>query len=171
MRLFSALLIVLLGLLLLIALAGCINPVDGTTGIPHPEYKGMFIAPDTIDQHEHTKWFGFLFGLAILCLFTLMMLIGNRKKGTVTSIGRWIISGMIIYAIAFAFMVISNWNYMNEEVHSFMASMPAPTAWMIYIVWFVPLVITLSYIIKFEEAIISDEEIESFQQFLKDHNS
>ena len=171
MKLFTNLLVVLLSLLLIIILAAWIDPIEATTGIPHPEYNGMFVAPDTIDQHSHTKWLGYLFGLGILALFTLMLLIGNRKRGKVTTIGRWIVGGMILYVIAYTFMVLSNWNYLSEEVDSFIGSMPAPTAWMIYVVWFIPLVITISYILKFEEAIISEEEIEAFHEFLKENQT
>ena len=169
MKLFYLLLCVLLFLLSIILLAGLIAPIPAATGIPHPEFSGMYIAPNNIDQVTHTRWLGYLFGLGILGLFTAMLFIGNLKAGKITTIGKWLGMAMIVYMIVFSFMVFSNWTYVNQVEHSFFDFMPIPTAWMIYAVWFAPLIITIAYITKFEEAIISDQEIEAFHKFLDQH--
>lgn len=170
MRLFYLLLIVLVFLLGIILLAGIINPVEHLTGVPHPEFQGMLIAPDTTDHYSHTKWLGYLFGCGVLLLFLVMLLIGNRKKGKIASIGPWIIGGMFFYFVGFSLMVFSNWTYVHNVTNEFIFQMPKPTAWMIYVVWFVPLIITISYIVKFEDSIISKDEITAFQEFLREQS-
>ncbi len=160
--LFGAL-ILLLGV---IAGAAIAPVVEGATGIPHPEFEGMFIGPANIDQQASTRWLGYFFGLGIIAVFTAMLFIGNRKNGQVRSIGRWLILGTSIYALAYTFMVYSHWGYAQSTTDDFFLSMPAPTAWMIYAVWFLPLIITIGYILRFEDSVISDQEIEAFNDFI-----
>ena len=168
MRLFHLLFVVLLFLLAIIVLAGVLPTVPGATGAPHPEFPGMFISPADIDQEDHTRWLGYLFGLGIIALFGIMLLVGNRKKGKFTSIRPWLIIGLIIYTLVYTGMTVSHWSYSLNEGGPFILSMPAPTTWMIVGVWFVPFIITIAYILKFEDAVISDQEIEEFERFIEE---
>lgn len=168
MKYIYILLVVLIALLALVLLAAVTPQVENATGVLHPEFPGMFISPANIDQAVHTRWIGYLFGLGIIFLFGIMLFIGNRKKGKLTSIGPWLYVGLLVYMLAYSMMVFSHWDYTLNHDSSFFLSMPKPTAWMIYVVWFVPLVITIAFIVKFESAIISDEEIDEFQDYLTD---
>ena len=155
-------------LLLLIVLAASLAPgIQEATGVPHPDYPGMFVSPTNIDHNPLTRWLGYLFGLGVICLFGSMLLIGNRKNSRATSMKPWLIVGIILYLTAYTFMVMSHWSYTHSSDVQFILTMPKPTAWMIYVVWFIPLVITIGYIIRFEDAIISEEEELDFYNFLK----
>ncbi len=171
MNYFRILFAVLLSILAVIIVAAISPETPQATGIPHPEFKGMFVAPNNIDQAPHTRWLGYLYGITIILLFGTFLIIGNRKKGKVTSIGKWIGVAIVIYLIVFTLMVVSHWSYSDNDGGPFALMMPAPTAWMIYGVWFVPLIITIAYIFKFEEAIISDLEIEDFHKFIKENET
>lgn len=168
MNLFKILFAVLLSILAVILIAAIVPDVPQVTGVPHPEYKGMFVGPNNIDQVSHTRWLGFFYGVGIIFLFAIFLIIGNSKNGKSTPIRKWIIVAMVVYLIVFTMMVMSHWSYSDNDGGPFVLFMPAPTAWMIYAMWFVPLIITLAFVFKFEEAIISDQEIEEFQQFLKE---
>lgn len=165
---------ILVFLLGIILCAGLVPEVVGATGVDHPQFKGMKVSPSNIDQQPSTRYLGYLFGLGIISLFGTMLFIGNRKKGQMTSISKPLIIGILIYIVVFSSMVFSHWSYSDNNGSDFILSMPKPTAWMILGVWFVPLIITITYILKFEEAIISDEEIAEFNEYvkgLKEHGS
>lgn len=166
MKLFHVLFVVLVFLLVIILMAGVLPQVPGASGSLHPEIPGMFISKANIDDQAHTRWLGYLFGVGIIALFGAMLLIGNRKKGKVTSIGKWLILGLVLYFLAYTGMVLSHWSYREQTLEDFVFFMPAPTAWMIIGVWFVPSIITIAYILKFEEAIISGKEIQEFEEFI-----
>lgn len=157
-----ALLICLLALLLIMLLAWIWSPLAQATGVPHPEYKGMYISVANIDEARHTRWLGYFFGLGIIGVFGSFLFLGNRKKGKLTPISQWLWIGIVMYSIAYSGMVFSHWEYVAEGGGAFVLSMPIPTAWMICGVWFVPAIITLVYILKFESWIISEEEIATF---------
>ena len=167
MKPFYAFLASLIFLLIIIIIAQFFDPIQGVTGIPHPDIKGMMISPSNTDQFEHTRWLGYLWALGIISVFGSIFFIGNRKKGKVTSIGKWLYIFTITYAIIFTFMIFSNWKYVQNTENIFVSQMPIPTAWMIYGVWFFPLFITLLYMLKFEEWVISSEEEEELADFLK----
>jgi len=155
-------------ILLAIVLGAAIAPeVTGATGVPHPEIKGMLVSPVNIDQSTPTRWLGYFFGVGVIALFGTMLLIGNRKKQEVTSIGKWLILGIGAYFVLYTCMVVSHWSYSDHDGGSFILSMPQPTAWMIFGVWFIPLIITIAYVVYFDRAIISDKEIEEFHTYLE----
>lgn len=170
MKLFYALFAILLLLLTIILLAAISPEVVGATGVPHPDFKGMLISPANIDEVTHTRWLGYLFGTGIIALFGVMLFIGNRKKGRITSMGKWLWLGIIAYFLVYTALVISHWMYAANKGGPFVFSMPVPTAWMIFGAWFIPLIITIAYVVKFDDAVISEEEIESFHEYLKEQN-
>jgi len=140
------------------------SPIPNATGAPHPEFNGMMISVANIDEAPHTRWLGYFFGLAIIGVFGSFLFLGNRKKEKLTPIKKWLWIGLILYTLVYTGMVLSHWSYVANDGGPFFMSMPAPTAWMIFGVWFVPIIITLTYIIKFEDWIISDKEIKDFHK-------
>lgn len=164
-------LISLISLIVIVILAQFWSPVEFANGYPHPTYKGMFISKANIDQFPHTRWLGYLFGVSIITLFGSLTLIGVRQKGMLTSLGRYVYIGIGAYLIVFSGMVFSHWKYVANDGGPFFASMPVPTAWMIFGVWFVPLIITISFIVKFDDSVISEDDITAFRSYLADRDN
>ena len=126
MNLFKILFEILLSILAVIIIAAIAPEVPQVTGVPHPEFKGMFVGPNNIDQVSHTRWLGYFYGVGIICLFANFLIIGNRKKGRPTSIRKWIVATMVIYLVVFTFMVMSHWSYSDNDGGPFALLMPAP---------------------------------------------
>jgi len=167
MKPFYALLFSLIFLLLLIFLALIISPLDGVTGSPHPDFKGMMISAGNTDQQVHTKWLGYLFALGVLAVFMSVLFIANRKYGKVTGMGKWLGIFAILYTFVFSLMIFSNWDYVNSSDNRFIGQMPKPTAWMIYVIWLFPFFITIVYVLKFNDWVISPEEEKELSDFLE----
>ena len=164
---FKILLGVLVCLLLLVAALALSPQVPYATGIPHPEFgTNILIGPNNIDQEAHTRWLGYLFGIGIIGVFWTFLSIGSRKKGNPTIMYRWIAFCFVLYIISFTMMTTSHWTYGASSVSDFVMMMPEPTAWMIYVMWFLPIIITVAFVIFFERAVISDEEIASFEEYI-----
>ena len=168
MSAFKILLAVLIGLLIIIVGLAVSPQVPMATGMPHPEFgTNILIAPNNIDQESHTRWMGYLYGLGIIGVFWTFITIGTRKKGKKTVMFRWVAACFIIYIIVYTMMTRSHWSYTEHNGSDFIFSMPAPTAWMIYGMWFIPIIITLAFVVFFEKAVISDEEITEFEIFIQ----
>ena len=160
--LFYGLLGVLLSLITIVLIAWLLPVIPGATGIPHPEFKGILIAPKTIDMDPVMKWVGYVWGLGVIMIFALMLFIGNRKKGKKTIVYPWLLASIALYLIIFSIMVYTNWEYLSKDESYFFWFLPKPTAWMIFGMWFCPIVITYAYIYHFETGIISEEEVRDF---------
>jgi len=142
--------------------------VPAATGIPHPEFgENILIGPNNIDQEPHTRWLGYLYGLGILGIFWSFLTIGTRKNGKKTVMVKWISICFVLYILVYTMMTVSHWSYSDQDLSDFVMSMPAPTAWMIYGMWFIPIIITIAFVVFFEKAVISDEEIASFEEYIQ----
>ncbi len=166
MKFIHALLAGLIALLVITLIAYFWNPVEYAYGFPHPDHPGMLISKANIDQQTNTRWLGYLFGLGIITVMFSFIFIGSRKKGRPTVLGKYIYLGLAAFLFVFSGMVFSHWKYAANEGGTFFASMPVPTAWMVFGVWFVPIIITIAFVVKFDECVISEEEIKEFEAYL-----
>lgn len=167
MRLIHLLLINLVFLIAIVVGAILSPQVAQATGVPHPEIAGMMVREHSIYDATHTKILGLLWGLGIISLMVLFLLIGNRKNEKLTAMAKWLGVAMTIYVPVFFLMIYTDWNHNSGAYFTWL---PVPTAWMVYGVWFVPLIITFAYYFKFESCIISPEEEKEFMEFLEKHN-
>ncbi|MEL6122337.1 MAG: hypothetical protein AAFQ02_01625 [Bacteroidota bacterium] len=168
MKAIHGVLLCLIALLCIIVGLAIVPPVQYATGFPHPEIKGILISKANIDQQETTKWLGYFFGLAIIGLMGFLISHGSRKQEKPTKLGRYIWIGIMAYVSVYSAMVFSHWSYVSEDGGAFFGGMPIPTAWMIFGVWFVPLIIMFGFIKEFESSVISDKEVADFKSFLQD---
>jgi len=151
---FKILLVTVLLMLGLLAAMAFMEPINGLTGIGHPEYAYMKIGPDTVGMHSHTKWMSFGFAMVLIGMFVTLLNIGSRRNEKQTGLAKWIYAFGIVYTLIFIGMITSNWNYVASDSNTFWGQMPRPTAWMIYAVWLSPLIVALSYVFTFEKNVI-----------------
>ena len=166
MKLVHTCLISLIALVVIITLAQFWAPIQDAYGVSHPTCPEMMISAVNIDDEPHTRWLGYLFGMGVMAVLGTMILIGVRKKGRTSLLSQDVYIGLVCYVIAYSGMVISHWHYNTIDDSNFFASIPIPTAWMILGVWFVPLIITITFIRRYDNSVISEEEITEFRKYL-----
>lgn len=167
---FIALMVILLFLLCIIGVAGLYQPISGLTGAAHPTFEGMKVSPDNTDMHVHTQWLGYLFALGLIAMFTVILIIGSMRNGQFTGLYKGLIVFGLVYACIFSLMILSNWSYVGSDSNTFFWQMPRPTAWMIYLVWLSPLMVTALYVFNFERWIISPEDEADLKEFLNQNS-
>lgn len=165
----TILLLLLIAVLAIIVALGFIPPVERATGILHPEYKTMLKSGNSVVQSTTVKWMAYLFGLAIFGIFALCALIGAHKKEAAKrkKINRILILGFTLCTIIFSLMVFSYWNYDPSANARYFWGVPVPTAWMLYPLWFSPVIITLIFILRFDDFVINDEELVEFNRIVR----
>ena len=118
-------------------------------------------------QSTLTLWLAFFFGIFSICLFTLFLYIGlsgknfNRKKLVV------IVIGLIFYAGIFSFGFASYLRYIQNDSLRLFLGFPAPTAWMLYGIWFFPLFFTFLYVIKFNDWVLKPNDYQRLKEIMK----
>ena len=122
-------------------------------------------------QSTLTLWLAFFFGVFSICLFTLFLYIGlsgknfSRKKLIVMVIG------LIMYVGIFSFGFASYLRYINNDCFRVFLGFPAPTAWMLYGIWFFPLFFTFLYVKKFNDWVLKPDDYQRLQEIVKRRNN
>lgn len=166
---FKALFAVLLGLLLIIIALWVLPEVPIATGQVHPEYQTMLKSGNVITNQESTKWLAYFFGLLILILFVLSIFIGARRKRDTGNLVYWLLGGSLVYLITYHFSVMAYWKYAEAGSTNYFLGLPIPTAWAIYGLWSVPILMTLTYVLGFDQWILDKKDMQDFENLIDSH--
>ena len=144
----------LLGMCSILLIASCIAQGEGATGVAHPEIESMLISGPTMPGS--IRVLGWCFGILQIAFFAGLFALGLGERAP-----RWIfIAGFILVASAFTGMVLAD----RSAGDAIVFSMPAPTAWMLYVLWPMPLIFMAYYVLKFREIVVTDEDLKRFEQ-------
>ena len=165
MRLFRLFFVLLLGFLLLIVALWQIPEPNNTTGFQHPKYETMIKSGENQINNPHVKWLGFGFGLFTVGVLCFCLFIAARKDGKLGSVKYWLIFGTIVYFTVYCLMILSYWNYVEgNNTESYFGYFPAPTAWMMYAMFFAPLIFVFTYVFGFNKWILTEEDLARFHE-------
>jgi len=139
-----------------------------TTGQVHPTFETMRSSGSKVVASELGKWVGYLFGLLVIIIFVLTIFIGAKRKHGIGAIRYWLATGLLAYLVTYHLTVMAYWKYAASETTSYFGGLPSATAWMVYGLWSVPIIMTLVYVFKFDEWIISPQDIKRFEELVKE---
>ncbi len=137
-----------------------------TTGQVHPVYETMRSSGSKVVASELSKWVGYLFGLLVIVVFVLTLFIGARRKNGLGPIRYWLAVGLLAYLGTYHLTILAYWKYAAVESTTYFLGLPTATAWVIYGLWSVPIITTLAYVFRFDEWIISPQEIKRFEELV-----
>lgn len=135
-------------------------------GFTHPEFEAMQAGGDGAARHSRILWLGWIFAMLQIAFFLTCLLIGSRKKGSLGPFLKPIAIGGVIYAGLFTMVFTAYRGYMIEDTHELVLSLPKPTAWMIYGVWFIPLFFMLLYMFNFDSWTFTEEDQQKFDELV-----
>jgi hypothetical protein len=163
----SYLFLVLLSLpLLIIAGLALADPLPQATGIVHSAYPSMQHSANSQAADPLAKYLGYALGLAILGIFGMSLYWGSRRAKDRGFTLRDLLLGMLLYVLTYSALVFSSWKYDQTEAPLW-GDLPVPTAWMLYGIWFVPLVFIVLYVYGFRKHVLSKEDEEAFHEMIK----
>ena len=138
------------------------------TGQVHPTYETMRTSGSKVVASELGKWVGYLFGGLVITIFVLTIFIGAKRKNGIGPIRYWLAAGLIAYLGTYHLTIMAYWKYAGSDTTTYFLGLPSATAWVIYGLWSVPIITTLAYVFKFDEWIISPQEIKRFEELVKE---
>ena len=122
-------------------------------------------------QSTLTLWLAFFFGVFSICLFTLFLYIGLSGKNFFRKKLIVMVIGLIIYVGIFSFGFASYLGYIQNVCFKVFLGFPAPTAWMLYGIWFFPLFFTFLYVKKFNDWVLKPDDYQRLQEIVKRRNN
>ncbi|NRB47718.1 MAG: hypothetical protein HRU41_08580 [Saprospiraceae bacterium] len=153
----------LLGLLAIIIALWVLPDIPQATSQLHPEYKTLLKSGNSVTEQSSVKWLAYFFGLLILFIFVATVFIGARRKRSTGNLRYWLLAGSIAYAITYHLSIMAYWRYANASETQYFGGLPIPTAWAIYGIWSVPIIMTLVYVFRFDEWILDQRDMEEFK--------
>lgn len=164
---FKVLLAVLIGLLLVILALWILPEVSVATGQLHPTYSTMLKSGNTITGQDSIKWLAYLFGMLILIVFVVSIFIGAKRQRDTGNLRYWLLAGGLAYLLTYHFSVMAYWKYAGADGTNYLLGLPTPTAWVIYGLWSVPILMTLTYVLGFDQWVLAKEDMENFEQLIQ----
>lgn len=171
-RAYAILLCAVLFLVSTIAGIWIMPSLSDATGTVHPDYPSMLHSGTSVTSTSTTKWIVTLYGAAIICMFTSVIFIATRKKDSSHQSKLWlrVAIGGVLYLVVYGLMVRSAAAYSATGVADYFLGFPAPTAWMLFGMWTIPLFFTFFYVFRFDDWVISPEEEEKFNAIIAKRN-
>lgn len=156
-----------LALLAVVAGAWFVGPPEDApaSAIAHPTIEHMTAGGPGEAKHAKVFSLGVAFGVLEILLFSVCLALGASRKGRVGRIGIAIAIGAALHVISFLAIVISYRAYLNGHETLYLG-LPAPTAFMMYGIWWVPMYFILLYIIAFDRYVFSDADLQKFNEIL-----
>ena len=161
----------LLGLLAIIIALWVLPGIPQATSQLHPEYSTMLKSGNAVTDQSSIKWLAYFFGLMILFIFVVTIFIGARRKRSTGNLRYWLVAGSLAYAITYHFSIMAYWRYAGAAETQYFGGLPSPTAWAIYGIWSVPIIMTLVYVFRFDEWILDRQDMEAFKVLVEKRES
>ncbi len=152
----------LLGLLAIIIALWILPDIPQATSQLHPDYGTLLKSGNPVTEQSSVKWLAYFFGLLILFIFVSTIFIGARRKRSTGNLQYWLLGGSLIYAITYHFSIMAYWRYTDATQTEYFGGLPIPTAWAIYGIWSVPIIMTLVYVLRFDAWILDGRDLEEF---------
>lgn len=161
----------LLGLLIIIIALWVLPDIPQSTSQLHPEYGTLLKSGNSVTAQSSVKWLAYLFGLFILFIFVATIFIGAKRKRSTGNLRYWLLAGALAYAITYHFSIMAYWSYAEAGQTAYFGGLPIPTAWSIYGIWSVPIIMTLVYVFRFDEWILDKQDMEEFKVLVERRES
>ncbi len=161
----------LLGLLAIIIALWILPDIPQATSQLHPEFETMLKSGNSVAEQSSVKWLAYFFGLMILLVFVATIFIGARRKRSTGNLRYWLMAGSIAYAITYHLSIMAYWRYADATETQYFGGLPIPTAWAIYGIWSVPIVMTLVYVFRFDEWILDKQDMATFESLVDQRES
>ncbi len=155
----------LIAICLAIGLSLVTTEVQPSHGFAHPDF------PNTMQQggpgserHQNVRWIGMVFGVLEAAFFVGCLLLGVKKQKR--TVGIFLFLGSL-YAATIVLTVVTDHYYANGTMREIILGFPVPTALMVYGIGGMPLAFVLFYVVRFDDCIISPEDLQKFERLVQ----
>jgi hypothetical protein len=134
-------------------------------GTSHPTIDHMAIGGPGEAKHEKVFALGIAFGILEIILFSVCLALGASRMEKVGRIGVPIAIGAALHVVTFLAIVVSYRSYLAGSETLYLG-LPAPTAFMMYGIWWVPMYFIFLYLFAFDRYVFNDADLKKFNEIL-----
>jgi hypothetical protein len=149
---------------------------DGSTqrvikshGYTHEKFSTMFEGGPGAERHAVTFWIGWVFAMLCIVFFVVCVLLGAERGGSLGPFKVPFAIGTVLYAAIFSCVLFTYHGYMGAASPDGFLGFPAPTAWMMYGVWPIPIYFVVLYSLYFDRWYFTAEDEARFEALLAEN--
>ncbi len=146
------------------------DPIEAATGSVHERFETMKHSENSVVSNSKVKWLAYFFGMGIICIFGFTITFGAKRKGAWKGIKPWLFISIIAYLIVFSLLTFKYWQYSENPAGQFFGGLPTVTALALYGLGFIPIILSIIYVLKFKEWILTEEDEQQFQKIIQKRN-
>ena len=159
-------LIAAVGLAVVIAIAFFVPELGDTRGHVHAQFATM--RQGGAPHSSAVIWLGWIFGLiAQLLVFSLYSL-GASRQNKLRGLGKPFILVFTLTASVWTCIVVTYQDYIGNPDPALLFGFPLPTGLMVFVMPLAMLLITVIFVVSFPKSILTEEDLEKYQQLLDD---
>lgn len=159
-------LIAAVGLAVVIAISFFVPELSLTRGQVHAQFTTM--RQGGAPHSSAVIWLGWIFGLiAQLLVFSLYSL-GASRQNKLRGLGKPFILIFTLTASVWTSIVFTYQDYIGNPDPALLFGFPLPTGLMIFVMPLAMLLISVLFVLRFPKSILTEEDLEKYQQLLDD---
>lgn len=138
------------------------QPAANSTGVVHAKFATMKVG-GSADRHQgQIAWLGLAFAVLQYAFLITSLLLGlSRMKPA----ANWIaVIGSVCMAACITLFALYNGN--SDAGAEMVLGFPGSTAWMLYVLWPLPILFIVMYCLKFDDWFYTLEDRQRFEQLL-----
>lgn len=143
------------------------EPVIASHGVAHPTVSTMLHGGDGVMRYQPIRIATWVFALGMITFFTSLLMFACRKRERVGRIA-WLL--LVVFSLHLASMIgmlVSYEAYLHDPDPALYAAFPAPTAWMMYVLWPMPLLFVLLFVVGFDRWIYRPEDEQAIAELMR----
>ncbi|MEM1228056.1 MAG: hypothetical protein AAGJ40_20390 [Planctomycetota bacterium] len=151
--------LLILSSLLLLLMVGATISYDTAWSSPqrHPQIETMEIGGSRAVEDAQHWWLGLGFGLVTILTLVATLLFAARDGQHAKSLSRAVVAGGFMYVAVFVGMMVSYRQYTAGKPMT-LGPFAAPTTWMVFGLWAVPMIFVAIYCVNFNAWFAADSE-------------
>jgi len=144
-----------------------ISPADGSEvkashGIPHPSISTMLQGGDGSARYSPVRIATWVFAVCMISIFCSLLVLSSRKEARYGWMSRLLWIGGALHLACMIGLMLCYESYLSDPDPRLHAAFPAPTAWMLYVLWPVPLFYVFLYVLTFDRWTFRPEDEQAF---------
>ena len=143
--------------------AGGVERVSAGHGTTHSRFASMDHGGPGGERHGPIWWLGLSFGLLQLALIVGCLALALKRLEQVRT--PLVLCGLVL-AVIFTMIVVTYQGYVGDAAPPLFLSLPAPTAWFLYVFWPAQFLVVALFVLVFKRSIVTRQDMERFREIL-----
>ena len=135
-------------------------------GVIHPQFASMEHSGAGIDRSGHLLWLGWGLGVLEIAFFVTLIALGASSRRGLRGLGLPLMISGLAYVAVWTALVLAYRAYASGAATVLFLGFPAPTAWMLFAIWPLPVLFVVFYTLGFDRWVATPQDLAELEDRL-----